>query len=501
VNPVFIIGRKTAPVARTAPGDSGNQPTSPPQFTKRSAWLASLAVACTLVPAVAFAQIAPALPPNSPFGGGVPKGTATTETLSLSILDVINRALEHNLGVLLAEEGANGAAGARSVALSDLLPHLSGSVTEARRKTNLEAFGFPLREEFPRVVGPFNVFDARVYVSQTVIDLKAANELRAAEHSMIAARHSAKGARDLVVLVAANLYLQTLATGARADTARAQLETATTLHQQAQNLRAGGIVAGIDVVRAEVRMSTERQRVTVATNQYEKTKLQLARVIGLPVGQAFTLNQQLPNVPIPEMTLEQALERAYRDRPDYLAALARVQAAESTRRAVHGEGLPSVKVTADYGTIGLQAGSALPTFNVVGALEVPIFEGGKVQARVAQADADLRMRRAEADDTKAEIYYDVRTAFLDLKATEEAMQTATRARELADQQLTQSRDRFAAGVASNIEVVESQEAVAQASEQYIAAVYGFNVAKAMLAESLGTAEEAVAKYLGGSVTK
>ena len=460
-----------------------------------------LAAACLVLPAGSFAQIRPSLPPDSPFGGGVPQGVTSSDTISLSIADVIKRALEHNLGVLLAEDGASGAAGARTVSLSDLLPQVSGSVSEARRKTNLEAFGFPLREEFPRIVGPFNVFDARVFLSQAVLDLSAINGLRAAEHSLTAARHSSRSARDLVVLVAANLYLQALATGARADTARAQLETATTLHQQAINLRESGLVAGIDVVRAEVRLSTERQRVTAATNDYEKTKLQLARVIGLPIGQAFTLSQEIPFVPVPEMTLEEALERAYRDRPDYLAALERVQAAEASRKAIQGEALPSVKVTADYGTIGLHWSSALPTFNVVGTLAVPIFEGGRVQGRLAEADAELRTRRAEAEDARAEIYYDVRTAFLDLTATGEELETATRARDLAGQQLTQSRDRFAAGVTSNIEVVQSQEVVAQASEQYIAALYGFNVAKAMLARSLGTAEEAVARYLGGSVTK
>ncbi len=153
------------------------------------------------------------------------------------------------------------------------------------------------------------------------------------------------------------------------------------------------------------------------------------------------------------MTLEEALARAYRERPDYLAAQERVQAAESARRAIVGEALPSVRVTADYGAIGLHISSALPTFSIVGALSVPIFEGGRVQGRLAEADSELRTRRAQAEDAKAEIYYDVRTAFLDLKATEEALQTATRGRELADQQLTQSRDRFAAGVTSNIEVV------------------------------------------------
>lgn len=470
-------------------------------MTSRQHFRVAALAACVLLPVTSLAQVRPSLPPDSPFGGGVPQGTVTSDRLKLTVLDVIKRALEHNLGVLLAEETAAGASGNRAVVLSELLPHVSGSVSQERRKTNLEAFGFPLRADFPRIVGPFSVFDARVFLTQTVLDMSAVNDLRAADHSVSAARHSARSARDLVVLVAANLYLQTLATGARAETARAQLDTATTLHQQAISLRQGGLVAGIDVVRAEVRLSTERQRVTAATNDFEKSKLQLARVIGLPVGQAFELSQEIPFVPVPEITLEVALERAYRERPDYLAAQERVQAAESARRAIVGEALPSVKVTADYGAIGLHISSSLPTFSIVGALSVPIFEGGRVQGRLAQADSELRTRRAEAEDAKVEIYYDVRTAFLDLKATEEELQTATRARELADQQLTQSRDRFAAGVTSNIEVVQSQEAVALASEQYISALYGFNVAKAMLARSLGTAEEAVAKYLGGSVTK
>jgi outer membrane protein TolC len=457
--------------------------------------------ACVFLPVASFAQVRPSLPPGSPFGGGVPQGTVTSDTLKLSVLDVIKRALDHNLGALLAEEDANDATGNRAVVLSDLLPHVSGRVSQERRKTNLEAFGFPLRAEFPRIVGPFSVFDARLYLTQTVLDMSAVNDLRAADHSLTAAKHSARSARDLVVLVAANLYLQTRATEARAVTARAQLDTATTLHQQALSLRQSGLVAGIDVVRAEVRMLTERQRVTAATNDFEKSKLQLARVIGLPAGQMFELSQEVPFVPVPEMTLEEALARAYRERPDYLAAQERVQEAESARKAIVGEALPSVRVTADYGAIGLHISSALPTFSIVGALSVPIFEGGRVQGRLAQADSELRTRRAQAEDTKAEIYYDVRSAFLDLKATEEELQTATRGRELAAQQLTQSRDRFAAGVTSNIEVVQSQEAVAQASEQYIGALYGFNVAKAMLARSLGTAEEAVAKYLGGSVTK
>jgi outer membrane protein TolC len=251
------------------------------------------------------------------------------------------------------------------------------------------------------------------------------------------------------------------------------------------------------VVRAEVRLLSDRQRATATANEREKMKLQLARVMGLPIGQEYTLSSDLPNVPVPQMTLDEALQRAYRDRPDYLAAQERVKAAEASRQSAVSGHLPTVQLNADYGAIGLTLPTSLPTFSVAGLVAVPIFQGGRTQAKVGEADAELRSRRAEAEDLKAEIYTDVRSAFLDLQATEVELTAATRGRELANQQLTQSRDRFASGVASNVEVVQAQEAVTMADEQFIAAQYGYYVAKALLARSLGTAEGAVQKYLGG----
>jgi outer membrane protein TolC len=450
------------------------------------------------VPARAqFGSTTTSLPDMSPFRGGVPTGAVTSGSMRLTLAEAVFRALDHNLGVLLAEQNTEAARGERWTALSRLLPTISGTVTESRRKTNLEAFGFPLGPTFPRVVGPFNVFDARVNVSQPVFDLSAIKEASAASHRVAAARLTYQSARDLVVLVSANLYLQALATDARAQAARAQFESSQAIHQQAIGLRDSGLIAGLDVLRAEVRMSTDRQRATAAANDVEKTKLQLARVIGLPVGQPFTLIDDIPNVPQPTLSLEQALEQAYRGRGDYLAALERLKAAEAMRAAAVAERLPRVTVTADYGAIGLAPGTALSTFNVTGGIDIPIFDAGRQQARLAEADVELKRQRAQVEDLKGEIYYDVRNAFLDLQTTQELMQTATRARELAAQQMEQSRDRFAAGVANNIEVVQAQEAVALATDQYISAVYGFNIAKAMLAQAVGTAEDAVRRYLGG----
>jgi outer membrane protein TolC len=435
---------------------------------------------------------------SGPFLGGVPAGTATPEPIALTIRDTIDRALAHNLGVLTSEQGVREAGGARWQSLSDLLPHVTGQLREDRQKANLAALGFTGFPGIPSVIGPFNVFDARVYVSQPIVDLKALNDLRADSHNASAARYSYADARNLVVLVAANLYLQTLAESARAQAAAAQLDTARALHAQAVDMKQAGMVPAINVLRAEVEMNTQQQRATATRNDFEISKLRLARAIGLPIGQEFTLADKGGYAPAPEMTLDAALERAYRSRPDYQAALERVQAAEATRRAALGEALPAVRVNADYGTIGQTASTAIPTFSIAGAVSVPIFQGGRVRGRLIETDARLQNRRSEAEDLKAGIYYDVRSAFLDIQATSERLQVATSARTLSDQQLVQARDRFAAGVADNLEVVQAQEAVALSNEQYIDASYGFNVAKVTLARALGVAEQTVQEYLGGS---
>ena len=450
-----------------------------------------------LVATTATAQPRAAVQISGQWLGGVPAGTPSSEPLALTIVDAIARGLQHNLALLNASDNVESARGAQWTALADLLPQVNGHVRESRQVVNLAAFGFPLPAGVPSIVGPFNVFDARVYVSQSILNMEAIHSVRAKRHNLAAVQYDVKSARDLVVLVSSSLYLQALAASARTDASRAQMQTAEATFRQASNLKDSGLVARIDVLRAEVQLATARQRATAARNEFEKTKLQLARVIGLPLGQVFTLVDDLPFGPAPDLSLDAALEQAYKTRPDYQAALERIRAADSARRAVAGEWLPSVQVNADYGAIGLTPGDAHSTYTLVGAVSVPIFNGGRTRGRLIEAEAELRRRRAEAEDLRASIYYDVRTAFLDLQASGEQLEVATRARDLSNEQLTQARDRFTAGVANNLEVVQAQEAVAEASERYISALYGYNLAKEMLARGLGIAERATMQFLGG----
>ena len=431
----------------------------------------------------------------SPYLRGVPSGTLSAETLQLTIIDAVQRALEHNLGALVAQQRVSEAEGARWRALGDLLPNVSGRLSASRQKVNLEAFGFPLPAGIPPVVGPFNVYDARVFLNQSVYDLNVIYGHRAEQRNEEAARFDYKNARDVVVLASANSYALALAASALVDAAKAQLDTAQALYQQALDLKQAGIVAGIDVLRAEVQVSTARQRLTAADNDFQKSKLQLARIIGLPLGQPFALQDQIRPVPFPDMTLDQAVERAYQERGDYKAALLRVEAADANRRAAKGELLPSVRLTADYGGIGLTPGEARATYNLTGGVNVPIF-AGRTKGRIIEAEADLQNRRNELEDLKAGIYYEIRTAMLDMQAGREQFDVATRARDLAGQQLAQARDRFAAGVAGNIEVVQAQEAVALAADQYISALYTSNLAIGNLIRALGIAQDVARQYLG-----
>jgi outer membrane protein TolC len=447
-----------------------------------------------LISAPAIAQTTSRQASTSPFLGSVAKGTPTPEALALSVKDAVQRALQANLGLLLQEESETTARGARWRALADLLPTASGSFGSRRQIISLEAFGFPGP---PSVVGPFNVHDARVFLSQPLIDLSALNDARAAALTVQAEKYGVKSARDLVVLVAVNLYLEVVASSSRVEMTRAQQTTAEALFKQAQDLKGAGIVAGIDVLRAQGQLQTQRQRVIAAENDFEKAKLQLARAIGLPLGQAFVLTDKIPYAPMPAPPLDVVLSRALEGRPDFLEAKSRVEAAQATLRGANDALLPSLRFDADYGAIGQTYSTAHRTYSLAATVHVPIFDGD-TKARRIEAGSTLRRREAELADIRGRVEYEVRGALLDLHAADLQLEASTTNVQLAEAELTQARDRFGAGVASNLEITQAQESVAAASEQYISALYSHNFAKASLARALGIAESAVASYLGGA---
>ncbi len=389
---------------------------------------------------------------QSPYTGSVAQGTAKPEVVSLTFQDAIDLALKNNLGVLLQSYNTIAARGQKWKELSELLPNVTARVSESVVQENLAAQGlrFP---GFPTVVGPFGFSDARVYLSQSILNLKALNRERGAREDERAAQFSYKDARDLVVLATGNAYLQALSGGARVETAEAQMQTAQALYGKATDQQNAGLSPAIDT---------------------------------------------LPKAPydaIATLGIEGSLQRAYASRSDYLAAAQQVRAAEYYRKGASSEYFPTIDMTADYGDLGINFGNSHGTFTVAGRLNIPIFQGGKVHADVLQSEATLRQARAQLDNLRGQIEYEVRSALLDIEAADQQVQVARSSVDLSEQTLVQARDRFSAGVTDNLEVVQAQQTVAGAHESYISSLYAHNLAKIELVRAMGYAEQGVMQYL------
>ncbi len=463
-------------------------------MTLRTPVLATALLLAVAVPARAQTPAGPLTPDRALRG--VPAGTPTGGTLPLSIADAISRGLEHNLAAIAAEGAVHDARGARLDALADLLPHVSGTVRESRQVINTAAFGFSF-PGLPSLIGPFDLFDARLAVSAPLVDLEALGTLRAGNASLDASLADARQARETVVLAVGNLYLLALADQARVESAQAQVETAEALVQMARDQLEGGLIPRVDLLRQQVQLETARAQAIAADNQLAKRRLQLARAIGLPPGQDFTLTGALVDDPAPAITEEAAVQEGVSHRADIAAARARVTAARATRRSAAAARLPSLHLDADVGKLGPTLDTAEKTYNLAASVHVPIFEGGRTQARVVRADATLRQREAELADLESGLHYEVSAALLDLQAARAGLDVATSAKALAGEELTQAQDRFRAGVANTIELVQAQEAVARSSEQYISSLYAYTIAKVGVARAMGDVEQRFLALVGG----
>jgi outer membrane protein TolC len=441
----------------------------------------------------------PALPPAlDSFSGSGTVDKLVPGVVQLSLLDAMDRGLRHNLGLLLSQQQTELARAQYRRQLSSLLPNISGNASESLNQINLAAFGIPLPAGLKSpVVGPFAVFDAHANMSETLLDFNAINKVRAASENERGAKFTVRDARELVVLLVGNQYLLTVASATRLETTKAQLTTAQTIFQQTQDLKKAGVAAGIDVLRSQVQMQTLQQRELAAQNQYEQQKMSLARTIGLPVAQPFQLTDIVPYAPLAAMDLDQALAHAYQVRPEFLAAQSRVHSAELAVKAARGEALPTVDLNGQTGFMGPAPGSAEATYAVSAGVHIPIFQGGKVKADVGQAQALLRQERLQLENLRGRMEYEIRSALLDVKTSDDQVAVANQQIGLAAEQLKEAQDRYKAGVSGSLEVVQAQEAVAGANENHIQALYQNNVAKLTLARALGEAEQRTRAFLGG----
>ena len=494
--------------AQSPPPESGPQPTRAiqPPLSGRTGQPGSVATVQTPQPGggvPSVNNINSTVSVQGSFQGSVPTSLAPGAPLKLSLDDALRRGLQTNLGSVVYSQALRQAQALSKSARSNLLPTVTTDALLTEQQIDLAALGFSSISpppgagfSFPTVIGPFHYFDLRAGVEQSLLDITRLRNYRASQENVHAVQFAAQDARDLVVLAVTGGYLQVIASMARVDSARAQVQTAQASYQQAVDRHDAGLAARIDVTRSQVELQTNQQRLTAVENDLAKQKIALGRLIGLPPGQEFTLSDTLPYAPVANLTLDQALARASANRADLKAAESQVRAAGIVKQAASAERLPTLQLSGDYGLIGTSPVNSHGTFTVTGSVRFPVFQGGRVQADVEQADAALEQRRAEYQDLKGRVDADVRSAFLDLTSAASQMGVSESNRTLAHDTLAQARDRFAAGVADTLEVVQAEETVAAAERDYIAALFAHNLAKASLARAMGQADQNIRQFLG-----
>ena len=431
--------------------------------------------------------------------GSVPSGPATNEVLRLSLSEAINRGLLYNLGAIESDENTRAARGQRLLALSSLLPQVSAGVNENVAQVSFTALGLGAVKipGIPAVAGPFSYSTASASLSQTLFSFESIQRFRSARTAEQAAALSYRDTLDGITLTVGNAYLQVIEARSRIEAEEAQVQNAKALYDQAVDEFQAGTSPRIDVTRTEVQLHTEQYNLSVARNNFAVAKLSLGRAIGLPLGQAFEIADPLPYADINPPTVEDALKMAYNSRSDFRSALNSAKSAEQALSAAKGQRYPVVAVNGDYGDQGPTFSQSHGIFSFQAGINVPIFTGGRIKGDITQAEAALRQRKAEAENVRAQIDYDVRTAFLNLNAAKEQVDVAHQNVDLANDNVARSKERFAAGVTDSVEVVQSEQSLASANDQYITSLYSHNLAKLALARALGVARTNFSQYLGG----
>jgi len=435
----------------------------------------------------------------SPNYGSVPSGTASNEVLRLTFSEAINRAVRYNLGAIESDENTRAARGQRLLALSYLLPQVSAGINENVDQVNFTALGLTAIKipGIPAIAGPFSYSTASASLSQTLFSYESIQRFRAARTAEQAAQLSYKDTLDVITLTVGNAYLEVIEAHSRIEAEEAQVQNAQALYDQAVDEFQAGTSPRIDETRTAVQLHTEEYNLSVARNNFEVAKLSLGRAIGLPLGQVFDIADQLPYADIHPPTVEEALKMAYNTRTDFRSALNSAKSAEQALSAAKGERYPVVAVNGDYGDQGATFGQSHGVFSFQAGINVPIFTGGRIKGDMTQAEATLRQRKAEAENIRGQMDYDVRTAFLNLNAAKEQVDVAHQNVDLANDNVARSKERFAAGVTDSVEVVQSEQSLASANDQYITSLYSHNLAKLALARALGVARTNFSQYLGG----
>ena len=417
----------------------------------------------------------------------------SSEPLKLTLEQSVALALKQNTTAQIAILTAAQAEQDKNIARAGLLPDASLQVSDSARRQNIEAgFGQKI-PGIPQHSGPFQVFNAGVAFGAPVFDLTLWRRYQAAKELAGAQKATSYSTREQVILLVVSQYIGTLRAVANVTASKSRVELAQALYDQAADLQKEGVGTGIDTLRANVELQNEKQLLIQAENDRDASLFVLSRLLNLDPRQKVELADSLSFFDTPQPEMEPSIDAALGIRQEWKSIEQQVKSAQRQKQASQAERLPALRFDGNWAYQGLSSTSGIPVYTYQAGVVMPLFTGGRIHAEVVKADLQLRVLEEQKADLRNSIALDVKTALLNLESARNEVQVANLGVQLAKEEVDQARDRFKAGVANNIEVIQAQDALARANDNQIVALYRFNQARADYARGIGQMEKVYAK--------
>ena len=415
-------------------------------------------------------------------------GQQPPATVQLNLQQAVQIALKQNPSVQIAVLNLAESHKESNIALSQLLPQADFNVSDRAIRENIQAAIGVTFPGIPKAAGPFQVFQTGSNFSAPIFDLSLWRQWQGSKKNISSADAQRLSVREQIVLLVVSQYLTSLRSGAEITAAQAEVDLAQALYDQASDMEKHGAATGVDVLRANVELQNEKQQLIIAQTNQRIALYGLAKLLNISPTQKITLSDQMTFFETPDISMDQSLADAYQSRPEMKQLLAQQQSLEYQKAADSDSRLPALTFDGNYEQQGISTSTVIPTYVYEAGISLPLFTGGRIHAEMARDDLELKKTSETLQDEKNEIALEVETASAQLESARNQVQVANLGDELAKEEVRQSRDRFQAGVADNIEVVTAQNALARANENRIAALYQYNQSRADLAHAIGRIE-------------
>ena len=407
-----------------------------------------------------------------------------TPELRLSLRNAMKVSVEQNPTVQLSRQRIKESRAVSVTQLGTMLPNFSGNATASNRRFFLGNFG-----GIPRVSDDFDFYGTRAFLTQNLLSMSLIQRWQASRAGIEVAEYELEVTKRDTMATVALIYFEALGAEAAVKARRANVLLNRELLHLATERKSAGMATSLDVTRAKVQLENERIRFVEARTEMGRSKLNLIRAMGIPFGVELHLTDELKLIEVPSQTPEDAMLVAMANRVELEAQARRQRLANLTLSSVKSERLPSLSGSGDVGLVGLQPGDVLTTHNVELLLSIPIFDGGQREGRISESRSQVRQEDIRAKDLRFQVTLEVREALLTLEAAKQQVAVAEEGRQQALLEVELARERFAVGVATNIEVTNAQTSLAIARDNVIQALFRFNASRVNLARAQGRLQD------------